>query len=131
MDAMNIQSLSFHRIRRVVLFAVLLSVPMLMTSWAPAVLAETPPGPGTQAGMTANQAPGNNAAIAPQPLLLDLETAVKLALENNTDLKRSGLDVVSARLGLDSKERMFHPSLSLSGSVSSAGAIRRCPAATR
>ena len=101
-----------------VLLAVLLTIPML-TLWSPAARAETATGSGTPDGTAANQAPAEAAVAAPEYLLLNLETALKLALENNTDLKRSGLDVASARLGLDSKERTFHPSLSLSGSVSS------------
>ncbi len=66
-----------------------------------------------------NPAPESDATPDPKHLVLDLETTLTLALENNTDLKRSNLDVSSARLSLDSQKRNFHPDLSFSGSLSS------------
>lgn len=111
---MNIQFLKFHRPCLIVLLAAL-----TLQAWTPVIRAETSADTGTPGNSDGRQAAGDNTVIEPKPLLLDLETALTIAFDNNTDLKRAGIDVESARLSLDSKERTYHPNLSLSGSMSS------------
>lgn len=98
---------------------IVLLAALMLSSWFPAIRAETSADIGTPGNSDGRQAPGNIATIEPEPLVLDLQTALRMAFDNNTDLKRSGLDIETSRLSLDSKERTYHPSLSLSGSMSS------------
>lgn len=62
--------------------------------------------------------PAGNELTDPGLLILNLETAFRLALTFNSDIQRADLDIESFRIGVDRAERQYHPSLSLSGSTS-------------